>query len=296
MIALRYFILTIFLLLFGYTVMSQEIVDSTKVWANMQEHCLEWGSRYSTDHHKFYGDTIINDTVYKKVWISEDELNEEWNFFGSFIREENGRVYYREMFLNEGLIYDFNMQVGDSVLINNTRAVQGLWLTLTEIDTIESYGGSIERWKLENATYLNAEYWMRGIGSVTGVLNSGSNVFGGLCGLFTLLCSKHNNEIIYQDTIYQTCHYELISDIEEEKQNIENPFRLLNSKSSNQFELKFEDESEKLITIVSIDGRIVYTNKTRDPNLIISKSIFKQGLYVINCLMDGQSYTVKILK
>ena len=74
----------------------------------MEEHCQPWGSTYSTDYFQFEEDTIINGFVYKKVWISEDETYQNWNFYSAFIREENNKVYYKHMFGEEGLIYDFN--------------------------------------------------------------------------------------------------------------------------------------------------------------------------------------------
>lgn len=119
---------------------------------------MQWGTSYTSNYHRFYGDTIINDTLNKKVWVSEDENYEEWYFFDSFIREENKKVYYREMFQSEGLIYDFNLQIGDSVLLNNIRAVDNLWLKLTEIDSVQTTDGFVERWRLESRHYLNSDY------------------------------------------------------------------------------------------------------------------------------------------
>ncbi len=115
---------------------SQEIVNPDKVWSIMEEHCQPWGSNYSTEFIRFDTDTIIDGTVYQKVWIAEDEYHQNWNFYGAFIREDEGLVYYRELFSEEVLIYNFNLEIGDSVVVDNPRAAGALTLVLAEIDSV----------------------------------------------------------------------------------------------------------------------------------------------------------------
>lgn len=282
-----FFISTFFL---SYVGISQEIVDSTKMWSSLQEHCLPEGTAYTTDYHKFYGDTLINDTLYKKVWISQDENHENWYFFGSFIREENKRVYYREMFLNEGLIYDFNMNLGDSVLLNNSRAADNLWLTLSEIDSVETYDGWRQRWKLTSSIYLNADYWIKGIGSENGVLNSGASVFGGLCGNYVLLCQHQDENLIYQNQLYEECFYELLATTEEHKEL--DIFKYSYSTSS--INLKFNSNTRKHILLVSASGKIIVNERTTLNNFKIENSKFSSGIYFIRVSENGRFQNLKV--
>ncbi len=92
------------------------------------------------------------------------------------------------MFGDEGLIYDFNLEIGDSVLVNNPRAVGEVWLHLLEIDTITVADDLRERWRMVSSEYQESDYWLRGIGSIAGVLNSSMSIYGGLCGFYALLC------------------------------------------------------------------------------------------------------------
>ena len=288
-------ILLLFILLdSALFVSSQQIVDSTKIWSNMQEFCHPEHIIYSTDYHKFLGDTLINDTVYKKVWISEEENYENWYFFGSFIREENNKVYYREMFQPEGLIYDFNLSLGDSVLLKNSRAADNLWLTLTEIDSVETTTGYRERWKLESPIHSSADYWIKGIGSEAGVLNSGTFVFGGLCGLYTLLCEKENDETVYQNPLFETCYVDRLSGIGELTNNKE--LFVLRNKGFGQIELKFEDVKTKNISIVSLSGKIIFATSTNKNTLEINTSHLPKGLYIISCLSEGKHQRMKFLR
>ena len=275
---------------------SQQIVDETKIWSNMQEFCHPDSSVYSTDYHKFYGDTLINDTLYKKVWVSEDENYENWYFFGTFIREENKRVYYREMFQNEGLIYDFNLSVGDSVFLNNPRAATNLWLTLTEIDSVETTDGFRERWKLESSEYSKDEYWIMGVGSGAGVLNSGTQIFGGLCGLYTLLCEKENDETIYQNPDFETCYVNHVIGIGEHAINKPKLFKVTNKQGSQRIEIQFFTQGTKQLSIISLSGKTVFSTSATTERISINTSIFPQGLYIINCFSKGNRQSAKFLK
>lgn len=262
----------------------------------MQEFCHPDSSVYTTSYHKFYGDTVINDTLYKKVWISEEEDHENWYFFGTFIREENNRVYYREVFQNEGLIYDFNLSLGDSVFLSNPRAATNLWLTLSAIDSVETADGFRERWKLESSEYANDEYWIMGIGSEAGVLNSGTQIFGGLCGLYTLLCEKENDETIYQNPAFETCYVNRVIGIDEHAANKTELFKLTNKRGLQQIEIQFLAQGTKQISIVSISGKTVFNTSTMAEEISISTSIFPQGLYVISCLSERNQQSAKFLK
>lgn len=278
------------------TLVAQQIVDSTKMWSTMQENCLFEGNSYTTNYHRFLGDTLINDTLYKKVWVSEDENYEEWYFFGSFIREENKKVYYREMFQSEGLIYDFNLQIGDSVLLNNIRAVDNLWLKLTEIDFVQTTDGFLERWRLESNLYLNSDYWILGIGSEAGVLNSGTSVFGGLCGASTLLCEKENNELVYQHPLFETCFYEILIDIEESQENTFALFELRNNRHLGQLQLMFNSTQQKTISIISLSGKKIFNTSTNESIINIGIGQYPKGLYIIIYTTNEHYQSMKFIK
>jgi len=139
--------------------------------------------------------------------ISLDENGENWDFFGAFIREESGRVYYRELYQAEGLIYDFNLHLGDTVWVENSRALEGIHLVLTEIDLIPSETGFAEKWTLNCLEYPdNSETWIRGVGSMAGVMNSGIDIFGGMCGLHVLLCTDIDEMLYFQNPEYGSCY------------------------------------------------------------------------------------------
>ncbi len=284
---------TTLLLVLTIITYSQEIVNSTMIWSSMEEHCQPWGSTYSTDYFRFDSDTVIDDITYKRVWISEDEDHVEWNFYGAFIREENNKVYYRQMFGEEGLIYDFNLEIGDSVLVNNPRAVGEIWLFLDEIDSVETTEGMRERWKLMSNEYPNSEYWIRGIGSQTGVLNSSSGIFGGLCGLFTLLCQKEDGELLYLNPDYQSCYLYTTGQNEWERRY--NPIVLSYNKSQRNVTVYVAGKSEKDIVLSSITGQIISNVTTSLESKTLSVLNSPSGIYIITVIQDGNKYSQKFI-
>jgi len=279
-------------MVFTLVICSQEIVVQDKLWSIMEEHCQPWGSNYSTEFFRFDIDTIVEGKNYKKVWIAEDENHEEWFFYGAFIREEEGLVYYKNMFEEEGLIYDFNLEIGDSVIIDNPRAAGALTLVLAEIDSVEMEVGYRERWRLVNNIYSNNEYWIRGIGSQTGVINSGTGVYGGLCGLFTLLCEKENDELYYQNPEFETC-YLYITDTDE-KYNKENDrlFMLSYNDVNKIVRLNINHNGTKTILISSISGKVIANEQIDKPTFIYNFIGYPAGLYVIT-VIDGSNISSK---
>jgi hypothetical protein len=277
------------------TLEAQEIVVNWKVWSILTGHCLPDYTTYTTSFYKFEEDTIIDGKLYQKVFISEDEFQEDWFFYGSFIREENKKVYLREYFGEEGLIYDFNLQLGDTVVVNNPRAVSEVTLVLTEIDSVETNDGYRERWKLTNDEFMIPEYWIEGIGSMGGVLNSSTEVFGGLCGTYILLCEEESGSTIYLNPEYEYCYYLLLddgADLEAQK----NSFDIIYRPSNQVIELTFYEPENRNIFITDINGRKISSMRSENKRILISLTGIKKGLHVISVLDgEGNYYSNKIM-
>ena len=245
---------------------TQEIVDNEKLWSILVGHCQPEYTTYTTSFFRFDNDTIIDGKLYQMVFISEDEFKEEWFFYGSFIREENKKVYYREYYGEEGLIYDFNLQPGDTVVLNNPRAASDVSLILSEIDSVETSDGYRERWKLTNDEFEIPEYWIEGIGSVAGVINSTTEVFGGLCGTYILLCEEENENTIYQNPQYEYCYYLLLDD-DNDIEVTEEIFNVIYRQSIKQIDIAFNTSEERLVVITNIKGQQVSKLQSADTHL-----------------------------
>ena len=289
---MRNIIIIMVLLLTGsLLVHTQEIVDNEKLWSILTGHCQPEYTTYTTSFLKFDNDTIIDGKLYQMVFISEDEFHEEWFFYGSFVREENKKVYYREYYGEEGLIYDFNLQLGDTVVLNNPRAASEVTLTLAEIDSVETTDGYRERWKLTNDEFEIPEYWIEGIGSMAGVINSTTEIFGGLCGTYILLCEEENENTVYQNPQYESCYYLLLNGGSNIKS--EETFNVIYRQSIKQIDIAFNTSEERLVMITNIKGQLLSKIQTIDAHLSFLLSGKNTGLYIINVLQNNSKLVSK---
>ncbi len=271
---------------------SQEIVDTSKTWSIATVHCQPWGNAYSTFYIKFEGDTLVQDTLYKKVMISSDEFHETWDFFGAFIREENNRVFYRELYQEEGLIYDFDMQIGDTVLINNTRALEPVHLILTDVDSVASETGNVERWTLSCVEYPDlTETWLRGIGSMAGVMNSSVEIFGGLCGLYALLCSSEEEILFYQNPEFNSC-WLVITDIG--NREVETYSKIYVSEPDRQIVVETRSPEPSTITLTRLNGQIIDRFTTQNQRFTLPVTGRYRGFILIS-VRQGQATTTRKL-
>lgn len=274
---------------------AQEIVDDNKQWSVLVGRCLPDYTTYSTSFYRFNNDTIIDDNLYQMVFISEDEFQEEWFFFGSFIREENKKVYYREYFGEEGLIYDFNLQLGDTVVVDNPIAASEVTLVLSEVDSVETLDGYRERWKLTNDDFLIPEYWIKGIGSTAGVLNSSTEIFGGLCGSYILLCQEENKNTIYLNPDYEHCYYTLLDD-DNKLFAKEETYKIIYRPLIQKVKLVFDQAEMRTVFISDMQGRLINKATTTQINVELSFKGKNKGLYVVSVLQkNGELISKKLI-
>lgn len=134
------------------------------------------------------------------------------------IRENNEKVYWKGT-NRDYLLYDFGLQIGDSIYVtpNTPYPIDSTLLICDNVDTINSMG--INRRRLEMRTVhpsgyyaTNKEYWIWGIGSTLGLFNSGHLGFA-----YTdqtdplLLCCQKGMIQVYQNNLYLNCHFNTAS-------------------------------------------------------------------------------------
>ena len=154
---------------------------------------------YPNDYHteiQSIRDNINLDGVdYKLVWT--ESVYDSKRIAGA-VREEDKRVYYRrklsQSYEEEVLLYDFNLTVGDTVTVN--------WFgqPLTVIEETEVEVDGTMRRKL---VFGPEEYWIEGVGSSYGFLNSG---YENWMGAFVhLLCYHENGDLVWDNEAFDDC-------------------------------------------------------------------------------------------
>jgi hypothetical protein len=201
----------------------------------------------------------------------------------------------REYYGEEGLIYDFNMHLGDMVEVNNSRAISEVLLVLTEIDSVETSDGYRERWRLTNDEFMISEYWIEGIGSMGGVLNSSTEVFGGLCGTYILLCEEESGSTIYLNPEYEFCYYLLLDDAAETEVQ-EHSFDIIYRPTNQVVELVFYERENRNIHLTDINGRKISRVQSAENNVRLSLMESSKGLYIISVVQsDGRFISKKMM-
>jgi hypothetical protein len=181
---------------------SQNFVNPGKQWNVRQE--VNFGVTH-TEIYKIGDDTLVNGIAYKIFLTTEDSITNTWGKMG-LIREDSNRVYFRLYTEPEGLLYDFNLEVGESVTITNLYCYEKE-MTVQNIDTVYISGVPLKRWVFN--TWGSEEYWVEGIGSFIGPIQSG--MYDCITDLYCkLICFFKDDTLFYKDPAEPECYFNTV--------------------------------------------------------------------------------------
>jgi hypothetical protein len=170
---------------------------------------------YDTYIFKIYGDTLVGNKVYSKMQTTIDTLKPNWLPSG-LVREESGRVYFLDNYgLAEGLLYDFNIQAGDTTRIVSIWSAEPRPFVCVKLDSIVNSGITHKRWTFNDSGW-SSDQWIEGIGSVRGPLYSGAIPTD---TYLSLLCFHRNDTLRYMDPFAGNCIESNIGIMEQESGN-----------------------------------------------------------------------------
>jgi len=239
------------------------IINPEHTWSILADYTAGGGNLQS-----FYlriGDTIIlkNGKEYHKVYQTYDStgLEDIWNQIG-FLSEdiETKQCRFMNMNSDEGLIYDFSANVGDTLNMWNTMHQNvPVDVVVLEKDSVLIGGFYRNRLNIMIIPYPGVtEYWIEGVGSTEGLLFSAYTLIG---VNYSLLCFFENDELTYHLDEHETCYYGHnagIDDFIEKKDDIQiwpNP-----AKEWTSFNYSLPDNVTKgIIKISDISGKFVTT-------------------------------------
>jgi hypothetical protein len=197
------------------------------------------------------GDTVINGLVYKKltganpVWykcaIRQDTLNRK-----VFIIPPDA--------MTEELLYDFTMQVGDTVkgYIENYNNQKDIVLT---IDSVIVGNNSRKRWKINSGYNI---YFIEGVGSTYGLVEHSPGTVVDAPD-FSITCFRQNGITIYPDTITNCGLITSVKPIEIQNDQL----RIYPNPSNGSFTIEFDKSLNiKEIRLTDLLGKIVFQQQT----------------------------------
>ncbi|HLG35233.1 MAG TPA: T9SS type A sorting domain-containing protein [Bacteroidia bacterium] len=282
--------------------------DSNAVW-NFN-HGQIWGCgpplyNYLSEHYSYMinGDTIINSQQYHKLYIPFVQSNcpgmaqtQDTGYMGC-VRQDTAlrRVYY--IYPNssvDSLLYDFNMQVGDTLrgVLESFASPND---TVITIDSVLVGGDYRKRW------YINSWYniyLIEGIGSTYGLTEPSLHVTDGPD--YSLICFTQNEITLYPDTATSCNLIDGVINI-----TYKNAFSLFPNPATKEIIVqssKFKVESIKVLDLV---GKVILSMQPQTSNLkpqtsnlkpqtfSIDVSKLTPGIYFITVTDEEGNKTVK---
>lgn len=272
-------------ILMNLSLIGQNFISPNKQW-NVR---LSGGIGLTTEIFKIEGDSLLNSTSYSKIWVSFDSLF-TWKYQG-LLREDSNIVYFIPPNESEGILYDFNLNVGDTVIVNNIFC-NDIPVTIIGIDTVEYFGISRKRWAIGEDGYVN-EFWVEGIGSLNGPLYTR---FGYciICPVWELLCYHYYDTLEYIMYPETDCYQSTVG-INDKFGEVENDFVIKPNPVVRGTTLYLEIATEPIsIDIHNSSGVLIKTINT-DYNNGIETNTLLPGLYFITIKTKDNSIRTKKL-
>ena len=265
-----------------------------------------WSEANIKYYYQNNDDTLINSQSYSIIRkYSDDTMFHYSNGMKySLLREQNKRIYwYDENENNDLLLYDFNLNQGDSIYVTPmsiyTSTNDSVLMVCELRDSIIDMQGE-HRLRLKMKT-INAspyydsdiEEWIYGIGSSLGLFNVGRLEFAIMDQQDPLLyCCHKGFNIIFHNENVSNCHQETLN-INDLRQSV---IEIYPNPVQDILTLK----SDKLITYISIyniQGKIIMRRDIQNMESVLNLENLLRGVYFLMIGTEDSDYQLtKILK
>lgn len=278
------FIIPVILLLGIFTVHAQyrayhPLVQEGKMWSEVKrEGQMPWEWKYTTYQMSFFGETMINDIPYKKMYVSTKEypiFPQDWTLQNFMREDEDKKVWYKSNASSaEKLYYDFSLEIGD--ILPDNLGYLCLPTVVRDITYERMHNGEERKvWHLLIDGYYE-ESWIEGMGSNLGVIFP---ISAGLVGYsYNVLCFHENEELIYADNAYDLwgCYKGSLNDIN----TFDAQIKIYPNPVKNVLHIKInENMNINSISLINIQGQII---RQYDSNIQqIDVSDITEGVYFI---------------
>lgn len=283
------------------------ISDTTAVWDIIEPPDPEGpsGQPPYLNHFKYRleGDTLIGSYTYQKlvrtnidIYCSANTSTELYGFIRNNI--ELLQVFYRGINeVDETLLYNFNLQIGDTLTGTVFGAQVQNEYTVGAMDSILINNNYHKRYSINLRGFFFNKYLIEGVGTTVGLLEAVTEFWP----FYDLRCYSQNGQLGYispfttECRLYtDTCYVGIEVKTEGSKvQVFPNPARdylyiYMNNPQ--------QENSGRRFTLYDITGRILYTN-TLVYSLMLDCSAFSRGLvyYRISTSLNRPDIRGKIL-
>ena len=305
--SIKMYALLALLLMAGGALQAQE-------WMSLLKDNSEWNILWQstgvptpeliTESLVISGDTLIDGELYKKVLRKLSSETQYWHgsmeydLYGIIKEEESGKVFYKPKEQEiDYLLYDFGMNVNDTMVMRWCQLPYTLWDVTIRIDSITTqYIAGMDRrvfYVSSKDAYSDWRWlntWVEGIGATEGLLYSCHVVSAGGITLHELLCYHENGELVWQNPSYNTClidNYDGIQDNTEEAGVLVYP----NPAKDN---IVINNIEPTEVQVYNALGQLVKTELGTNE---VDLSGLVEGVYLLRITdKEGNSYLEKIVK
>jgi hypothetical protein len=289
-----------FLIFFPFNIHSQNfipIVDEKKSW-NCAWELPDWQESYTI---RFEEDTIINGVDYTKI-IRDMHFYSTVEIIGYIREDSSGRIYSMNTSFDEGLLYDFSANQGDTILMRNTMMdswdygcpfFAELTIVVDTIYTIVTQDSVTRRvFTVRRTTDILQEIWIEGIGSLAGVIKSGANLYDELsCPSIVwnyLMCYFEDDSLVYYHTFLgeHDCRHYYNINVEEESKNTSQIKTMPNPVTGSFFRIVSLEPLKGEIYLYNSLGILVYREivNSSEKNIKVPTSSLPPGVYFLKII------------
>jgi len=265
---------------------------------------MHFGHQYQNYILKIVAQDTINDTIYHRVesMHSGCTIGDEGGVESFFVRDEGG-VWYRRAsaLVPEELIFDFNAQVGDTLLLPSTEydEINPYVVEVIAIDEIELPNGETRnQWEVQfefQPWWTVTEYYIEGIGSRYSGLSKMS--YNSMTHDLLTCLEDGSNQYIYWayfefSNIPGCCYY--IGIDEYTKSQVE----IFPNPASDIIKLQFSTADRWVIQLVNSQGQLVKEENTSGSlQCTMNLQGLPGGIYTVLCKDNkGTVLSEKVVK
>ncbi len=283
---MKHFFTILMLLYFAYNSNAQTYVPfptsaDTAVWLQRAGNVnINMGAAFTVEL-RAKGDTIFDGKVYTKIYYN--------NYYYASIRAESKIIYLRDLNsynINiDTILYDFNIQVGDTVKWFGTENLFEKPI-ISSVDSILIDGIYRKRYEINSINSLQPFSIIEGIGSNSGLLP----LYNTFESYQELVCFTLNGSTIYTEPGNPTC----IVSTNQIKQT--DNISIHPNPTSSILNIQFEDFEQRNFVIYNQLGQQVLSEISNEMNVILNVELLPKGFYVLVIQTEKGRFTKKIVK
>jgi hypothetical protein len=258
-----------------------------------------------TKTYGYKGDTVIGSVLWTNMFFTPDSnFSTTLNLKrAGYLNTSNDFVFYMDTLFNLDTIYNFNLQIGDSVKYDFGSGDN--YLFVTNLDSTIIDGSYHKRFFFSEPTGSNAftilnEIWIEGIGSIHGPLFPiNPTMFSTeIPDSMNLTCYKINGSIIWNNPNYNDCFINIVLSVNDLQETQWNIFTYPNPVTNElRIELPKSVKENFEISIFDLEGKLINKNfENRNGQITIDTRTLKNKYYILQVQCGKGTYRTKFTK